>query len=82
MVYKKLHIFRRNIRFGAPGRIRTCDQGFRKPLLYPLSYGRHIEQGEKATRDECFLKEKLHRVHIVKASCWFFRKSSERVSQH
>jgi len=24
----------------------------------------------------------LHRVHIVKASCWFFRKSSERVSQH
>ena len=24
---------------GAPGRIRTCDTRFRKPLLYPLSYG-------------------------------------------
>ena len=23
-----------------PGRIRTCDRRFRKPLLYPLSYGR------------------------------------------
>ena len=23
---------------GAPGRIRTCDSRFRKPLLYPLSY--------------------------------------------
>ena len=26
----------------APGRIRTCDQGFRKPLLYPLSYGHKV----------------------------------------
>jgi hypothetical protein len=24
---------------GAPGRIRTCGTRFRKPLLYPLSYG-------------------------------------------
>lgn len=24
---------------GAPGRIRTSDTRFRKPLLYPLSYG-------------------------------------------
>jgi hypothetical protein len=24
---------------GAPGRIRTCDTRFRKPMLYPLSYG-------------------------------------------
>lgn len=23
----------------APGRIRTCDTRFRKPVLYPLSYG-------------------------------------------
>jgi hypothetical protein len=23
---------------GAPGRIRTCDTRFRKPVLYPLSY--------------------------------------------
>jgi hypothetical protein len=25
--------------FCGPGRIRTCDTRFRKPLLYPLSYG-------------------------------------------
>ena len=25
--------------FSAPGRIRTCDARFRKPMLYPLSYG-------------------------------------------
>ena len=25
---------------GAPGRIRTCDPRFRRPMLYPLSYGR------------------------------------------
>ena len=24
---------------GAPGRIRTCDSWYRKPVLYPLSYG-------------------------------------------
>src|SRR5581483_3515377 len=24
---------------GAPGTIRTCDARFRKPTLYPLSYG-------------------------------------------
>ncbi|NOK58213.1 MAG: hypothetical protein GFH27_549279n20 [Chloroflexi bacterium AL-W] len=24
---------------GTPGRIRTADTRFRKPLLYPLSYG-------------------------------------------
>ncbi len=24
---------------GAPGRIRTCDTGFRRAVLYPLSYG-------------------------------------------
>ena len=27
------------IRSGAPGTNRTCDLRFRKPLLYPLSYG-------------------------------------------
>ena len=26
------------VRPGAPGRIRTCDTRFRKPMLYPLSY--------------------------------------------
>jgi hypothetical protein len=30
---------RRSDHFGAPGRIRTCDARFRKPTLYPLSYG-------------------------------------------
>jgi hypothetical protein len=29
---------------GAPGRIRTCDTRFRKPLLYPLSYEGAIAQ--------------------------------------
>ena len=33
----KLHLTRPFI--GAPSRIRTCDTRFRKPLLYPLSYG-------------------------------------------
>jgi hypothetical protein len=28
----------RDIRFGAPGRIRTCDTRFRRAVLYPLSY--------------------------------------------
>src|SRR2546427_10550583 len=28
----------RDITSGAPGRNRTCDTRFRKPLLYPLSY--------------------------------------------
>ena len=31
---------RRHIVTSTPGRIRTCDRRFRKPLLYPLSYGR------------------------------------------
>ena len=26
-------------KIGAPGTTRTCDLRFRKPLLYPLSYG-------------------------------------------
>ena len=28
-----------NMESSAPGRIRTCDTRFRKPMLYPLSYG-------------------------------------------
>lgn len=31
----ELHLCRSN---GAPGRIRTCDTGFRRAVLYPLSY--------------------------------------------
>src|SRR3954469_14320361 len=30
--------------FGGPGRIRTCGTRFRKPLLYPLSYGALAER--------------------------------------
>ena len=29
----------RRLHFTTPGRIRTCDPRFRKPMLYPLSYG-------------------------------------------
>ena len=29
---------------GTPGRIRTCDPRFRRPMLYPLSYGRMGQQ--------------------------------------
>ena len=27
-----------------PGRIRTCDARFRKPTLYPLSYGADVQR--------------------------------------
>jgi hypothetical protein len=44
-------IFSSTVQLGAPGRNRTCDSRFRKPLLYPLSYegrkvavGRHLGQ--------------------------------------
>ena len=30
--------------FGAPGRNRTCDPWLRRPILYPLSYGRQLEK--------------------------------------
>src|SRR5215471_15607153 len=29
------------MRHGAPGRIRTCNPRLRRPVLYPLSYGRY-----------------------------------------
>ena len=29
-----------DVGFGAPGRSRTCDPRLRRPMLYPLSYGR------------------------------------------
>ena len=42
---------------GAPGRIRTCDTRFRKPVLYPLSYeGKriHLARGTwYSTRGSC-----------------------------
>jgi hypothetical protein len=30
---------------GAPGRIRTCNPRLRRPVLYPLSYGRNLQRG-------------------------------------
>ena len=30
--------------FGAPGRNRTCDPWLRRPILYPLSYGRQLQK--------------------------------------
>ena len=37
---------------GAPGRTRTCDARFRKPTLYPLSYGGSlvVPSGQSAIR--------------------------------
>ena len=35
-------------RFGAPGRNRTCDTRFRKPVLYPLSYEGNEGRGREA----------------------------------
>lgn len=32
------HFVPGNVACNAPGRIRTCDHRFRKPMLYPLSY--------------------------------------------
>ena len=43
---------------GAPGRIRTCDLGIRRPLLYPLSYGGSVGQVShppRSRRGECLL---------------------------
>ena len=34
-----------------PGRIRTCDARFRKPTLYPLSYGADVLSGWQAWRE-------------------------------
>ncbi len=31
---------RKKFKFGAPGRIRTCNPRIRSPMLYPLSHGR------------------------------------------
>ena len=38
--------------FSAPGRNRTCDTRFRKPMLYPLSYrgGAGAKGGRKPPR--------------------------------
>ena len=35
----------KRMRHGAPGRIRTCNPRLRRPMLYPLSYGRYLKEG-------------------------------------
>src|SRR5437867_3473904 len=39
---------RNTTKIGAPGRNRTCDTRFRKPLLYPLSYEGRGRRGPRA----------------------------------
>ncbi len=40
-----------NVNESAPGRNRTCDLRFRKPLLYPLSYGGDLRRDITEVRD-------------------------------
>ena len=44
---------------GGPGRIRTCGTRFRKPLLYPLSYGAHAERHGTTTHASTADAERL-----------------------
>src|SRR6266536_3254552 len=37
--FEELERVHGQVEIGAPGRNRTCDSWFRKPSLYPLSYG-------------------------------------------
>jgi hypothetical protein len=41
----------------APGRTRTCDTRFRKPLLYPLSYRGGEQLGKQIRRNRCVHRE-------------------------
>jgi site-specific DNA recombinase len=48
---------------GAPGRIRTCDTRFRKPMLYPLSYeGRPTKA---LVRGHEIVAESFHGSHLI-----------------
>ena len=38
---------------GDPGRTRTADTWFRKPLLYPLSYGAVRRHGQRKIVTQC-----------------------------
>lgn len=50
----------------APGRNRTCDQRFRRPLLYPLSYRRQqcpAKAGDETrTRDILLGRQMLYQL--------------------
>jgi site-specific recombinase XerC len=51
---------------GAPGRIRTCDARFRKPTLYPLSYGG--------------VRTSLARGSPYPAGCWLARTATQSLA--
>ena len=46
--------YRSGQRISTPGRDRTCDLWFRKPSLYPLSYGGLGQSGNLSGHRDCF----------------------------
>ena len=60
----------------APGRIRTCDARFRKPTLYPLSYG---GRGPSAIVALLGKRDSAVTVHdgLVGSVCFSWRRGSE-----
>jgi hypothetical protein len=56
---------------GAPGRNRTCDTRFRKPLLYPLSYEGHEGEGcgNPADPPSRHLTSSLQKLSTARCSC-------------
>ncbi len=56
---------------GAPGRTRTCDLRFRKPLLYPLSYGGGDgpKRGAKFAATCCITVDKASAAQLQKEYC-------------
>ena len=46
-----------------PGRIRTCDARFRKPTLYPLSYGADVLRFGRIVPGRRALVRQFCRIH-------------------
>ena len=62
---RKFVLVRANF-LGAPGRIRTCDARFRKPMLYPLSYeGRRRRPPRVACQPNWTSRGRLSRPNTV-----------------
>ena len=51
---------------GAPGRIRTCDTGFRRAVLYPLSY-EGLSGSQLTGRGR---RQRSSAITFVKLSAW------------
>src|SRR4051812_6229235 len=50
---------------GAPGKNRTCDLRFRKPLLYPLSYGGELSGiAAESCTSRFFSQAPAHRINL------------------